>query len=81
LEIGQPMPVVIKRYLKVGLSAAKVAKKTAIPPDEIERIKAESRKVKRGVQIITQFEGVLKDGNRQIRRNGTAIIVSSRNKN
>jgi len=42
VEIGEPMPAVIKRYLKAGASEEEIAQRTAMPLDEIKRIKAET---------------------------------------
>ena len=41
IEIGEPMSEVIKRYLKAGLSAEEIVKKTSMPLAEIKKVKAE----------------------------------------
>jgi len=42
IEIGEPMSVVIERYLKQGLSEAEVADRTSMPIEEIINIKLKS---------------------------------------
>ncbi|MDX9802546.1 MAG: hypothetical protein RBS96_00715, partial [Dehalococcoidales bacterium] len=38
IEIGEPMPAVIRRLLKSGISEEEVAKRTSMPLEEIVKI-------------------------------------------
>ncbi|MFC1866325.1 VOC family protein [Chloroflexota bacterium] len=41
VEIGEPMPIVIRRFLTAGASETEVAKRTSMPIVEIVKIKSE----------------------------------------
>ena len=41
VEIGEPMSVVIRRYLKEGASETEVAKRTSMPIEEVLNIQSE----------------------------------------
>ena len=40
IELGEPMPAVIKRFLAQGLSTAEIAGHTSMPPEIVEQISA-----------------------------------------
>lgn len=41
LEAGEPMSVVVRRFLKQGMSAEEVSKRTTLPVEEVKRLASE----------------------------------------
>ena len=43
VELGEPMPVVIQRFLAQGMSAEEVAQRTSMPPEVVQQIAESAR--------------------------------------